>query len=246
MKPIKTIAAILICMSVFIIAASADDLADLRANLSKQSSTFKDMKATLTMAQSNRRELEKMGKVFAESYQFKKADILFKAPGKLKMNGELGMLKAEFITTDTKRLVRVPTMRFKKSEDISKSPEIQMTPLDVGVVTDAIWNLYKVKLVRMEKNDNGGPVYVLGLSTPSSKKSQMIWVDGGDFKLLRRDRILDDGSLKVRTVFSEHKQTNGLWIPARAEVFNGDGKLAAVTETKNIQINIGVDDKEFE
>lgn len=246
MKRLKIFAALLICLSLASTPILADDLANFQGLVTKASDTFKDMTATLAVVQSNRRELEKMGKVFAETYQFKTAAVRFKSPDKLKMNGELGVMKAEFITAGNTRLVRIPSMRFKKKEDIAEQPEKKMTTLDIGVVSESVWSLYKVSLVRMEKNETGGPIYVIRLQTPTSKKSQLIWVDGTDLKLLKRERLLDDGSLKVRTVYSDHKLINGVLIPARAEVYNGDGKLAAVTETRDIKINTGIEDKEFE
>jgi outer membrane lipoprotein-sorting protein len=240
------LAALLMCLSVLAVPVRADELRDLRARISQATSGFKDMKATLVVVQSNRRELEKMGKIFAETYQFKKASVSFKSPDMLKMNGELGQMRVEFITTTKERLVRIPTIRFKKRTDISDDPGSRMTSLEVGIVSPSLWDIYTVTLARTEKSDSGVKVYVMKLQTPGSKKCQLIWVDGGTLKLLRRDRILDDGSLKVKVVYSQHKQFCNAWVPAHAEVLNDAGKVAAVTETSGIVVNGGVDNKEFE
>lgn len=244
MKRSIIITVILVCTALFT-PLKADELDDFRAGLGAAIKDFKDLKATVAVVDSSRRELEKMGKVFAETYQFKKATVWFKGPDSLKLKGEMGMMKAEFVTTDNTRLVRIPTIRFKKSEDISDQPEKHMSSLDVGVMSDSIWDIYQVKLVRTEKDGSGKIVYVLNLQTPTSKKYQMIWVDGKDFKLLRRDRLLDDGSIKVKAVFSEHKEFDGVWVPTRAEIYNGEGKLAATTEMKDIETNISIKDEEF-
>ncbi len=221
-----------------------DELADLRARIREATSTLKDVRANVVLKKSNRRELEKMGKVFAETYQFKQADISFAMPDKLRINGELGMVKVVFITAGNTRRIRFTG--YKKTEDITDEQQKRMTSIDVGVVTDAIWDLCKVTLVRTEKGDDGRPIYVLKLETPKSKKSQLLWLDGKDLRLLRRDRLLDAGELKVKIVFSGHKQVGGLWIPTVTEVYNGEDKLAAVSGTSDIKINSGVADKEFE
>jgi outer membrane lipoprotein-sorting protein len=224
----------------------ADELEDFRTKINKAMSSFKDMKATVVVTNSNRRELEKMGKVFAETYQFKKASVCFKGPDKLKLNGELGMMKCEFVTNSNSRLVRIPSIRFKKREDITNQQEKRMTPLDVGVITDAVWDIYKVKLVRIEKDETGAIVFVLRLNNQRSPKYQMVWIDGKDFKVLRRDRLTEDDKIKSKVVLTDHKKFGEIWVPTRAEVYNGEGKLAASTEMKDIVVNIGVEDKEFE
>lgn len=219
---------------------------ELKAKITHVGAAFKDMKATIVVQDANKRELEKMGKLFAETYQFKKANVCFKSPDKLKLNGALGMVKVEFITSANVRHVRIPTMHYQKKEDISTQQEKQVTSLDVGVVTDAIWDVYKVSLERLEKGETGSTVYVLRLRTEKSKKSQLVWIDGTDFKMLRRDKLLKDDSLKVRTIYLAHKQVGGIWIPTRTEIYNPEGKLAASTETKDIIVNSVIDDKEFE
>ena len=246
MRKWAMLAALAACVAALSLPLRADELDDLRARIRQATASFKDMKATVVVVQSNRRELEKMGKAFAETYQFKKASVWFKSPDKLKMNGALGMMKVEFITADNMRLVRIPSIRYKKSEDITDTPQIRVTSLDVGVVSEGIWETYKVKLLRTEKNESGGTVYVLRLQAAKTGRSQIIWVDGATLKLLKRDKLHDDGTVIVRIVYFDHKQIDGVWIPTRGEVYNRDNKLAASTETRDIKINTGVDDKEFE
>lgn len=235
----------LVCVIAVAAPLASDTLADLRLRIGRINSGFHDLKANLVVLESNRRELEKMGKVFAETYQFKKASVDFKSPNKLKMEGALGMMKVKFVTAGCLRTVHIPSIRYRKQEDITDEHEKHMTSLDVGVVSESIWDTYRVSLIRTENVESQPSVYVLHLQTPTSKKSQMIWVEDGTFKLLRRDKLLDDGDLKVRTMYSEHKQFDGVWVPLRAEVFNGDSKRAAVTEMKDVAVNAGIDDEEF-
>lgn len=247
MKKLVKLAVILACIILTpAVNAGADELNGLKTRLQQATSSFKDMKCNLNVLSSDQRELVKMGKVFAETYEFKKAKVVFKSPDSLKINGALGLVKVEFITTGNVRHIRIPSMRFKKREDITDEQEKRMSPLDVGVITDAIWQVYNIQLVRTEKSEDNSTVYVLKLQTAKSKKYQLIWVDGKDFKLLRRDRMLENDTIKVRTMYSNHTNINGIWAPAKAEVYNGEGKLAATTETRDIAINTGVEPKEFE
>lgn len=220
--------------------------AEIRSQVAKCNGNLKDIRATLVVTQADRRELEKMGKVFAETYQFKKASVAFKSPDKLRMNGTLGVMKVEFITAGNTRRIRIPSMRFKKLEDITEEQEKRMSSLDIGVVTTPVWDIYKVNLLRTENNADGSQCSVLRLQTAKTQKFRHIWIESGTGKLLRLDRYFEDGQLKVKTVFSNHEQFEGVWIPTRAEVYNAEGKLAAVSEMVDITVNTGIDDKEFE
>ncbi|MEN6521669.1 MAG: outer membrane lipoprotein-sorting protein [Armatimonadota bacterium] len=246
MKKLFGFAAIIALITISSTLFAADELESLKSRVQDAAGSLKDMRCNLVVVNSNKHELKKMGKVFAELYEFKSAKVVFMTPDNLKINGALGMVKVEFITAGNTRHIRIPSMRYKKQEDISKEQEKRMSPLDVGVVSDAIWKIYKISLVRTEKNEDGSPVYVLKLQTAKSSKYQLIWIDGKDCKLLRRDRMLGDDSLKVKTLYFDHIRVNGIWSPSKAEVYNSEGKLAATTETKNIAVNTGVEPKEFE
>lgn len=247
LKKLAKLVAILACIIIIPAAyAGEDELNGFKTRLQQATSSFQDLKCNLNVLSSDQRELAKMGKVFAEVYEFKKAKVVFKSPDNLKINGALGMMKVEFITSGNVRHIRIPSMRFKKREDITDEQEKRMSPLDVGVITDAIWQIYNVQHVRTEENEDGSTVYVLKLQTAKSEKYQLIWVDGKDFKLLRRDRMFENDTIKVRTMYSNHTKINGIWVPVKAEVYNSEGKLAATTETKDIVINTGIELKEFE
>lgn len=244
MKRVLLIAILLACLTPVLMAADDSDKAKADATL--VSNSLRDMKATVVVVSSNKDELQKIGKAFAENYEFKKASVQYKYPDKLKMNGALGIIKAEFVTSGAFRLIRIPSLRFKKREDISDQPEKRVTALDVGIVTSSVWDIYQVSWVKTEKSESGANVYVLQLRTPKSKKSQMIWVEAKTCKLLRRDRLADDGSLKSKTLYSGHVLKDGVWVPVKAEVYNAEDKLAAVAETRDIIMNDGINDKEFE
>ncbi|MEN6372776.1 MAG: outer membrane lipoprotein-sorting protein [Armatimonadota bacterium] len=246
MKKLFGFAVIIALITISSTLFAADELESLKTHVHKAAGGLKDLSCNLVVVNSNQRELQKMGKVFAELYEFKSAKVVFKAPDSLKINGVLGMMKVEFITAGNVRHIRIPSMRYKKREDISKEQEKRMSPLDVGVVSDVIWDIYNISLVRTEKNEDGSLAYVLKLKTAKSSKYQLIWIDGKDYKLLRRDRMFGDDSLKVKTLYFNHIKVNGIWTPCKAEVYNSEGKLAATTETKDITVNTGVEQKEFD
>ncbi len=237
-----------VLLVVFILTgtALADELDSFREKLKKTTDSFNDMRATLVVTSSNKRELEKMGKSFAETYQIKKASITFQSPDAFRVEGDLGMMKVQFITTGNTRTIRIPTVRFKKVEDISNEMDKKMTALEVGVVSDSLWEFFKVSLFEKEPGESNSTVYVLKLQNGKSNKSQLIWVDGTDFRLLQHDRVKDDGTIKMKSVYSEHVNIEGIWIPTHTEVYNSEGKLAATTTLRNIVVNDGLKPNVFD
>jgi outer membrane lipoprotein-sorting protein len=237
------------CILVLGIAAAAsaatisnDDSIRLRARIKDYAGKFASMKATVVVTKTNRRELDKMGAGIGMSYQFEKADVEFKSPDKMRLDGKLGMMKVQFVTTGSMRWVKTPVM--KKQEEITNEPMKQMTALDVGVVSERFWDLYDVKCVGIQDLESC-PVYVLRLQAKGSMKSQLLYIDTVGLKLMRSDRLLDDGKINVKTIYSGHKQIGGVWVPSKAMVYNGDDKLAAATETRDVAVNVPLEDKEF-
>jgi outer membrane lipoprotein-sorting protein len=40
-------------------------------------------------------------------------------------------------------------------------------------------------------------------------------------------------------------QVAGVWVPTRIEVYNGEGRLAAVTQYKQVKVNTGLSESLF-
>ena len=59
---------------------------DIRGEIQEASSGFRTLSTTIVATYSNKSELQKIGKDFARSYEFKEAQVLFKNPNKLKMS----------------------------------------------------------------------------------------------------------------------------------------------------------------
>ena len=225
--------------------AGADEESELRAKIRAATGDFKDFKMDTRIAYSNQKELAVIGKDYGKSYQFKTSQIIFKAPDKVKVTSTAGLVNVSYIITGNTKRIRAGLL--KKTEDISNEPHKKQTPLDVGVVTEAIWKQFRVDNVKME-GTAANPTYVLTLSLSNSpQKKQYIWVDGKDLRLLKREKHEADGSLKSRYVYSEHKEYKGVvWVPGEQRVYNKNGKLAGTTAYSNIKVNTGVADGVFQ
>jgi len=224
-------------------AARPED--DVRAKIRAATSGFRDFTIGAKIAYSNQKELAIIGKDYGKSYQFKNSTIIFKMPDKVKVTSTAGVVNVSYIITGNMKRIRAGLL--KKTEDISNEPHKKQTPLDVGVVTEAIWKQFRVDNVKME-GTAANPTYVLTLSLSNSpQKKQYIWVDGKDLRLLKREKHEADGSLKSRYVYSKHKEYKGVvWVPGEQRVYNKNGKLAGTTAYSNIKVNTGVADGVFQ
>lgn len=219
--------------------------ATLREQVCQATSKFKDLTATIEPGKVNRDVLLKMGKSFARSYDFKKATVTFKDPDMLKMDGVVGMIRVQYIVHGEDRIVRIPSIHYSKREDLSDTPGKAQTCLDVGIVTDGLWSCYSVRQVGTEDTPDG-EVLVLELARiGDGRRNEKIWVEAKSFKLLKDERYRNEGDLKARYIFREHRLIDGIWVPTQIELHDKNGTLAAISEVRNIKVNTGVRDSVF-
>ena len=234
------------CMSIVaaILAGSACFAVDIRDEIRDASKGFRSLSATLVATHTNKAELQRIGKDFARSYEFKEARVLFKNPDKLKMTGKVGMVRIEYIMNGDTRIIRVPSLRVSKKDSFADDPQKRQTPLDVGVLSDAIWQEYDVEY-EGEKTINGVKQYVLFLKRKNSLRTQRLWIEASEMRLLKREKYDNKGQIKVRFEYTGSRQVDGIWVPGKIEAYSNAGKLAGVTEYRNVKVNGPIDDGEF-
>jgi len=241
-------AVLMLALSLLIKQATAEEagavsLAEVRSRIQQATAGFRDLRMDVEIAFADQKELAVIGKDYGRAYEFKRSQLVFKDPDKFKMTARAGLVNVTYIVTGDMK--RVKAGLIKKTDDIGDEPHKKQNALDVGIVTDSLWQFFNVEGVRTENLD-GVPCYVLTLSLANSpQKKQYIWVDAKDLKLLRREKREADGSLRVRYVYSGHRRVNGIWVPGEQRVFNGHGRLGGTSVYSNIRINSGVSDSEF-
>ena len=217
---------------------------DIRDEIRDASKGFRTLSATLIATHANEAELQRIGKDFARSYEFKEAQVLFKNPDKLKITGKVGLVRVDYIVNGDTRIVRVPSLHVSKKDSFANDPQKRQTPLDVGVLSDAIWQEYDVSF-EGEKTVNGEKQYVLFLKRKGARRTQRLWIEAGAMRLLKREKYENDGSLKVRFVYVGMRRLEGVWVPGKIEAYSESGKLAGVTEYRNVKVNVPIEDGEF-
>lgn len=235
-----TIAALIVALTML-----AGFCADIRGAIREATKGFKDITLTAKVVHGNQKELAKIGKDFARSYEVETTTIKYKAPDKMRVAGKLGMVGFAVVRNGNWKAYIVPALRIHKKEDCTKEPHQLQGDLDVGIVTEELWRDFVVQDAHVEKS-SGGDLYKITFVRMNSKEKHLTcWVEAKGCKLLKLDKYESDGSMKSRCVFSKHKQVGGVWVPLRIDVYNEDNKLAGTTEYSNIKVNSGIPDSEF-
>lgn len=229
-----------VCLA-FGVAAGAGAV-NLKEEIKAATSKFRDLTGTFEAKYTNKKELSKMGKSYARSYEFDKAKVFFKDPDKFKMEGTIGLVRVEYIINNDTRIVRIPGIRYSKKENLARKNGKKQTCVDVGILTDGIWGTFDVKYIGAEDGK-----YIIDLAPPEDPKfRQRIWIDAKNLYLCKREQYERDGDLRARYLFKDHKRLGGsIWVACRTEMYNPSGGLAGISELTNIKVNDGVSDSEF-
>lgn len=246
MKKRTTIATALVTFLAAALLSLPAAAANLQEQVKQETRKFRDMTATMLPEKINQQVLIKMGKSFSRSYEFKRATITFKDPDKFKIEGAIGLIRVQYIMNGEIRTVRIPSVHYSRKDDLSDESGKTQTCLDMGIVTDGLWASYNVRQIDTENTDSG-PVIVLELARIGDpRRNQKIWVDGKNFCLLKREKYRNEGDMKVRYVYKDHKMLDGVvWAPMKTELYDRNGKLAAVSVMRNVKVNTGVSDSIF-
>jgi hypothetical protein len=230
-------------MALFVLMA-APARADIRDNIVRATQNLKDITVVCKVGYADLKELRKIGDDFSRSYEIKRTTVRFKSPDKLRIDGKLGLIKMAMIINGDQKGFHFPIRGWQR-ENIKDEPHKRQSDLDIGVVSETLWKDYIVLDADKEKGADG-PVYRIVFARENARKKKHIcWVDTETCKLLKLQRLESDGSVIATYVYSGHKCVDGIWVPTRTDVYNGDGKLGGTTFYENIRVNTGIPDSQF-
>jgi hypothetical protein len=96
---------------------------EFKARVETATRNFKDLTMTGTATYKNKKAMEIVDPNYSKLYEFKSANVSYKDPNKLKMEGKLGMVRFEYIINGSRKIVRSPNMRINKKEDYTFTKE---------------------------------------------------------------------------------------------------------------------------
>jgi outer membrane lipoprotein-sorting protein len=203
---------------------------------------IKDMTATLTVRETDRTELKKIGGAFATTYSIKNMYVTYQFPNKARFEGKILGASVMMVFNGDMKMFRIPGRTQKN--DITGEPGQKQSLLDMGILaTDYLKTDYAGTFLRTE---NGLHVFKLSQRNTDNRSHEIVWVNPKNSIIERRMSYNGDNILKKEIRYKEAKQIRpGLWVPGRIEIYNQNGKLGAVQSVDDIKINLGVDDNLF-
>lgn len=220
----------------------AHDLADLATKMD-------DLQATVKVSKLESKELEKIGRDFGFTYRLHTLTLQYKQPDKLRLSGKFPVLgEAVMVLNGANRFVSVPRMQ-TKVENLEKSPGKRQSLLEYGgLISPDLPHFMQAKFVKAATLD-GVPtlVYDLAYLGVSGGSHYRVWIDPATRVTSKREWYDGDNKLKATFYYLEpHEVSNGIWLPARVELKNAEGIMAATTTLDNVKVNQGLSDDLFQ
>ncbi len=219
---------------------------ELKARVEVATAALEDLQMKGVVTYKNKEALGKIDPNYARLYEFKNADIFFKSPDKIRIDGKLGMVKFEYIINSPLKIFRAPSIKFSKRENYADDPAKLHEALDLGLVTASLWNKRKVEVVADSEAEIRGEIK-LKLRWNRGDMIYYVWIDAQNLWLKRFEKRDSTNKLKVAIVYSEPKQINGvIWMPTKLEMYTSNGEKAGATDYLDIKVNSGIADKLFQ
>ena len=220
--------------------------AELKVRVEKAAKGLVDLTMVGTVTYKNRKSMEKVDPAYGRLYEFKSANVLYKSPDKLRMEGKLGMVKFEYIINGGLKIIRVPNLRINKKENFTDDPAKLQRALDIGLVTPSVWQDRRVSIVEDAQALAAGEIK-LRLYWAKGDMIYHVWLDAENLWLKRFEKREAAGKLVVKVDYSSPQKIGGIiWMPTKTEVFGPDGEKAGASEMGDIKVNVGLADSLFE
>lgn len=209
---------------------------------------FRDISTTVAVISKNDRELDKIGAGYVDAYSLSRQTIQAKEPDRFRLEGRKGVFTIRYITSGSRKATQAPSLGIKKVADISKDPARGDNVSDIGLVSQSWADRVQNRWLRTEQRDGKTLQVFQFWYREDPKYRHTIWLDPSTRTMVEHvyhHRGRRQQGFKKRVVYSEPKQINGIWVPTRMTLFNGDNKQAGVIRYDAIKVNSGLPDSLF-
>ena len=245
-RPPVAIAALILCMAIASPTRALITEPELKARIEQAAKDFRDISMVGTVTYKNKKAIAKIESNYARLYDFKSANVSFKYPDKLRMDGKLGMVRFEYIINGWSKIIRAPTVRFTKREDFTDDPAKLQDALDIGIVTPTLWRNRRIEVIADAEAAASGEIK-LRLHWPKGDMILLAWLDEKDLWLKRFEKRTSAGELQFKVIYLNPRKAGGVvWMPTTVELYASDGEKAGATEYTDIKVNTGLADSLFE
>lgn len=207
---------------------------------------FRDASFTAKVVKKNQDELKKINDDFGQGYRFNSTIVRMKEPFKLRLDANVEDTTVTYVVNGTRRLIKVPRLRVNTKQDLSEDPGQRQTFMDFGVLTPSLFNgLFDAKFVRVDRA-TGDIVYDLTYEPRFKDKTRYrVWIDSDKKYVTKREWYHRKGRMVATFVYDAPVSDNGVTMPSRLTVKNGDDVVAGVTRYEGVKLNTGLSEDLF-
>lgn len=219
---------------------------DLMKRIEDGTKNLKDMSMVANIVYKDKKAMEKMDPDYVRLYEFNSANLSYKTPDKMRMDGKLGMVRFEYIINGGLKIFRAPALKISKKKDYSNDPAKLQRPLDFGLVTASLWKDRRIEFQDDPEAEANGEIK-LRLYWEKGDMIIFAWLDSENLWLKRFEKRDGKNNLLIRNEYSKPVNAGEVvWIPTKVDVYAPDGTRVGSTEINEIRTNTGLADTLFQ
>jgi len=234
-----TAAAVAAVATIAVAALAAPEINSVATN------RIHDLTATMKVVdkETNYEELKRMGGAFATTYRLKKMDVEYKFPDKARFEARILGQSVLLVYNGDMKMSKIPLR--KDIRNVSDQPGQKQSLMDLGIFSrDYLTSSYRPVY---QKTENGLHVYKLEQRNTDNRSHEIVYVNPKTSVIEKKFSYNGDNKLTKEMRFRNVKEFSpGVWLPTRLEIWSQFGKLGAVQNLENMQVNKGIADTRFD
>jgi len=225
------------------VPAGAVTASDILNKVKAAEAGVRDFRADMVIGEANRKTVSGMGEGYGDILRLEKAVVSYKKPDKMRYDGYARGIKVAYIQNGYSKLIIAPMI--KQRLDVKNQPGQRQDTLDLGFLSSRLWVDNQVSVVSTGKDG----VVKLKFDPrfgDKDKRHDMVWVDPKTLKVVKREKYLGGGELRIRNVYSGFSMLGGkLPIATVSDMFDPKGRSLGVATYKNLKVNAGLSEAVF-
>jgi len=211
---------------------------DLLARVKSAEASLADMRAEMVITEADKKNVRGMGEGYGDLLKLQKAVILYKKPDLIRYDGYARGIRATYIQNGYTKLIIAAMVRHK--EDVRNDPGKRQDTLDLGFLSSRLWTDNRVTVVSTERNGSLKLKFVPKFGD-RDERHDMVWVDPGTLRVLKREKYRGSGELRVKMVYSDFERlTEKLPIATTSNMFNNEGESLGSVAYRGVKVNTGL------
>ncbi len=239
---LKCTLAALVCAAMST-SAMATSASDILSRVRAAEAGVSDLRADMVIDQANKKNVSGMGENYGDILKLEKAVITYKKPNMIRYDGYAQGIKAVYVQNGYTKLVILPMIKQRENE--KDAPGKRQDTLDLGFLSSKLWTDNRVSV---EPGGNGSVVKLKFAPRfgGSDKRHDLVWVDSKTLRVLKLEKYLGSGELRVSVAYSNFQMLGSkLPIATTSTMYNRQGKALGTVSYKNLKSNIGLNDSLF-